>query len=170
MPLSAAQLTLIKNDIAASGDLNAHPNTSDGNDAIARAYNQTAAPDFWVWRTGVSKDELTNATGPEGTTFTWAGNGFITRSAGEQAAWRELFSINGMVNPALPQVRQAFQDIFNGTGNAASNRAHMNAVARRKATRLEKVLATGTGSTASPATMGYEGPVNYDQVTAARNS
>jgi hypothetical protein len=91
MALTPAQLQTLSDYIANDATLNALPNNADGNTAIANVLNLPAAPDFWVWRTRVSKDELTNSVGPDGTTFTWAGNGFITRSAGEQAAWRELF-------------------------------------------------------------------------------
>jgi hypothetical protein len=169
MPLTTAQLTTIKADIDASSDLNSNSNTPDGNTVVAALYNTTVSPDFWVWRSSVTKSELTNSTSVDGTTFTWVGNGFITRSAGEQAAWRELFNGTNNVNPALPSVRQAFADIFSGSGNAAANRTHLNTVARRKASRIEKLLATGTGSTGSPATMNYEGPILYQDVEAARS-
>lgn len=168
--LTPAQLSALKAAIQADPVLNAQPNNSDGAIAIAEALNLAAAPDFWVWRTAVSKTELTNTTGPDGTTFTWVGAGFITRSAGEQAAWRELFNGSNSVNPSLANVRQAFADIFSGTGNAQANRTHLLAVARRKATRAEKLFATGTGSTASPATMVFEGNLNTQDVETARNS
>lgn len=134
--------------------------------------NAVAAPDFWVWRTAVSKHELVTQPSVDGTTFTWAGNGFITRSAGEQACWTELFNSTLTTNPSLPNVRQAFSDIFSGTGNAAANRVHLLASGRRKATVAEKMFATGTGSTASPATMaiGAEGAVTIDNVVDAANS
>jgi hypothetical protein len=67
----------------------------------------------------------------------------------------------------LPNVRQAFTDIFSGTGNAATNRTHLQAVSKRAANRLEKLFATGTGSLASPATMTVEGSISYDEVMRA---
>lgn len=140
----------------------------DGQDmTIAAFYNETAVPDFWVWHTRVTKALLTNSVGPEGTTFTWTGNGFITRAAGEHLAWQELFSA-GFVNAAQANVRQAFADIFSGTGNAAANRAHLLAMARRRARYIEALLATGTGSTAAPATMTYEGTITGSEVGNAR--
>lgn len=169
MPLTLTQLQAIKADILANGDLNSQPNNSDGAFEIARLYNLAASPDFWAWKTRVTKDELTNSVSVDGTTFTWVGNGFITRSAGEQTAWRELFNGNNQINPSLANVRQAFQDIFSGTGNAAANRTHLLAVARRKASRVEKLLATGTGTTGSPATMAYEGPIGFQDILDARN-
>jgi hypothetical protein len=167
--LTADQLVLLGDDIAADPLLNDFPNNPDGNDAIARAYNREADPVYWVWRSSVTKDEYTTAVGPAGSTFNWAGNGFITRSAGEQAAWREMFGHAGAVNPAMANVRKAFADIFSGTGNAAQNRGHLTDLSRRRALRIEHLLATsGTGTEALPATMGHEGPIDYDDVEAAR--
>jgi hypothetical protein len=168
MPLTTAQLSTIKADIQANSDLNSKPNTPDGNFEVARLYGLVASPDYWVWRTSVSKGEFVQSTSVDGTNFVWTGNGFITRQAGEQAAWREIFNGTGFCNPSLPNVRQAFTDIFSGTGNAALNRTHLATIGRRKASRVEKLLATGTGSTASPATMGFEGTITGDDITEAR--
>lgn len=182
--LTTPQLQALKANIAASADtvqaatpncgafggtaVNAIPNTPDGNACLASVYNLNAAPDFWVWRTALTEAEATQVTSVDGTTFTWVGNGFITRSVGEQTAWARLFGIG--VNPSLASVRTAFNDILSGTGNAASNRTHLLTVSRRKATRAEKLFSTGTGSTASPATMAFEGPLSASDILNARNS
>jgi hypothetical protein len=167
--LTPAQLTTLRNDIVASSDLNALPNTPDGNFEIARLYNLNPAVDFWVWRTKVSKDELVGSTSVDGTTFSWTGTGYITRAQGERDAFNAIFDGNGFVNPSLASVRQAFADIFSGnTAPAPANRTHLNTVARRKATRFEKVFATGTGSTASPGLLVIEGRVSADVVSQAR--
>lgn len=138
---------------------------------MAAFFNQDASPEYWVWRTRVMKRELVTSVGPEGTTFNWTGTGFITRSVGERDAWRELFDGSGSVNPSLDNVRTAFGDIFSGaTAPAPANRTHLLAVSRRKATRGEKLFATGTGSTASPAKLGFEGEVTNDDVVRAVNS
>lgn len=168
--LTTGQLTTLKADIIADGTLNAQPQNSDGAFAIAAVYNQIVAPDFWVWKSSVTKNDFTTGVSVDATTFIWVGNGFITRSVGEQAAWQELFNGSGGVNPSLANVRQAFTDIFSGTGNAASNRTHLATMARRKATRAEKLFATGTGSTGSPAVMAVEGNLSYQDVQAARTS
>lgn len=170
MALTTAQKAAVKADIIANGDLNSQPNNTDGAFAIAALYNLPAAADFWVWRTSIDKKELTNATSQDGTTFNWTGNGFITRSVGEQTAWRELFNSTYTVDASLPNVRQAFSDIFSGAGNAAANRTHLLATARRKTSRIEKLLATGTGTTGSPGVMGFEGQISYQEIDEARNS
>jgi hypothetical protein len=156
-------------------DIRAHINASidpsvvqartDGNIAeLARLYNLTSSPDFWVWRTRVTKDEYTQSTSIDGTTFNWTGAGFITRSQGERDAWRELFNGAGVggnaVNPSLPSVRQAFTDIFSGaTAPAPANRTHMSTISRRRCSIVERLFVSGTGSTASPGLLGTEGPI-----------
>jgi hypothetical protein len=167
MPFTTAQYSTLKNDIIVvnTGEFAARVAAAD-HQLIADAYNVVASPDFWVWRTSVPKQEIVGMTSQDGTTFTWAGNGFITRAVGELMAWQELFT-GGVVNPSLPQVRAAFTDIFSGTGNAASNRAHLLAVARRKALRIERLFATGTGSTGSPGALVVEGALDYLDVYQA---
>jgi hypothetical protein len=173
--LTTAQLQALKTDITVTkasvvydGQTLLQWWNAGDDQKLADFYNQAASPAFWVWKTRVSKDELTNGVGPEGTTFTWVGNGFITRSAGEQAAWRELFSVDGTVDPSQANVRQAFADIFSGTGNAAANRTHLLAMSRRLSTYGEALYATGTGSTAAPATLTFRGQITGTDVGQSR--
>lgn len=144
---------------------------NSGDQEIADALNAMSAPSWYVWRTNVLKSEYTNSVGPEGSTFAWSGaGGFIPRSAGEQNAWRELFNGTLSVDPSKSNVRQAFADIFSGSGvSAVANRAHMTGVSRRRATVGEKIFATGTGTTGSPGTMaiGCEGDVTVQNVVDA---
>lgn len=162
MELSVSQLQTLKTWL----DANA---IGVQDEEAAGLLNVLASPDFWVWRTAVTKAEITEQQSIDATNFVFAGNGFIARSTGELTCWEELFS-TGACNPSLANVRQAFQDIFSGTGNAATNRTHLLVVARRKSTVGEKLFATGTGSTASPATMalGAEGNVTAANVSQAR--
>lgn len=170
--MTPAQNIALKADILADPVLTAQPNDSDGAFAIAAAYNLNASPDFWVWRTSVSREELTNSTSIDGTVFNWTGAGYITRAQGEREAFQQIFDAEGRVNPSLPQVRQAFLDIFSGAAAPApANRTHLATVARRKATRAEKLFAaSGAGTTGSPGVMGFEGSVSYQDVETGRNS
>lgn len=170
MHLTPAQLQTLKTHIVNSSDLNVFPNNSDGNAEIVKLLDLPASPDFWVWRTLVTKAEYVKSTSVDGTTFSWTGAGFITRSQGERDAWREIFSGSDSCNPSLANVRQAFMDIFSGAiAPAPANRTHLSTVSRRKATRLERLFATGTGSTGSPGLMVVEGSVDTDHVQEARN-
>jgi len=165
MDLSPAQKATLKAYVEADSTLNALPHNSDGAFAIAEALKADASPDFIVWRTSVREQEFTDDTSSEGTTWSWPA--FIARSVGEQAGWNAMFR-NGSINAAKANVRQGFVDIFSGAQNSApAQRAHCAAIAKRKANRLEKLFATGAGSTASPATMVVEGSVSYAELVSA---
>ena len=162
MALAPAQKVTLKAHIQSVPALNTL--YVDGNlDGLARALNEDASPVFWVWRTSVEKKEIVQSVSRTSTTFTWAGNGFIGRSAGEIDCWNQLFNTTLTCNPSLPNVRQAFIDIFSGTGNAALNRTHLDTVARRKASVVEKLFATGTGADTAggSATMTFQGPLPF---------
>jgi hypothetical protein len=165
--LTPEQQAIVVADIADDPVLSQLPQNSDGASAAAVAYNVLASPDYWVWRTAVTEDTLLNEVSPDGTTFNFQGNGFITRSAGEHATWARMFGIRGTINPSLPHVRGALADILSGIGNAAANRTHCLAHGRRLASRIEHLLATGAGSTSTPATMGYEGPITWPEILEA---
>lgn len=168
MSLTTAQLTTLKADILADPAFALIPNDPDGAFQIAVVYNTIVAPDFWIWRTSVGQLEIVTATSQDATDWSWPI--YIARSAAERDCWREMFADGGSVNAALPNVRQGFQDIFSGAGGAAQ-RTHLLAVTRRKATRVEKLFAVGTGTTISPATSEFlDGfTLSYTDVQTARN-
>jgi hypothetical protein len=159
MALTTAQLTTLKTDILNDPVLNAFPNNSDGAFEIAKAYNVQASPSFYVWRTNVPTKDCKTAT-------VWTE--YIGRSQGERDAWQFMLS-NGILNAADTNVRQGIQDIFSGP-SGANTRAALTAIGKRLATRAEKLFSTGTGSEASPATMGFEGSLSYQDVELARSS
>lgn len=164
--MNNTQLQNLKNDINNDVTLSVIPNTPDGAYAIADAYNVVASPDFWVWKSFVSDTDIYSVTSVDGTTWSWTS--YIGRSQGERDAWRQMVNMAGGLNPALANTRSGIADIFSGAGGAAQ-RTHLLALGRRKATRAEKLFSTGTGSTASPAIMGFEGRISADDVQAARN-
>lgn len=167
MALTQAQLVTLKADILADPVLNAYPINPDGAFAIAEAYNALAVPDYMVWRTDVTEEDCTSKTSAEGTNWIWTA--FIARGVGEQTGWVRMFSVTGKLNAANPNVRQGIADIFSGNQNSApAQRVHLLAVAKRKATRAEKLFASGVGSLVSPATMTHEGTISYQEVLTAR--
>jgi len=158
MSLTPAQLSTLQADIEADPVLDALPNNSDGAFAIAAAYNVLASPTFTVWRTNVPTKDCKTA-------MIWTE--YIARSAGEREAWTFMLS-NGFINVGDVNVRQGIQDIFSGAGGATT-RANLMSIAKRSATRGEKLFATGTGSDASPATMTVEGSLSFQDVEQARS-
>lgn len=170
--LTPNQQAVLKADILGDSAFTTLKNSPDGRFAIAAEYNKLPAQDWWVWRTYLGKADAVNSTSVDGTTFTWAGNGFISRTVQELMTWENLWNASGSVNPSLTNVRAAFVAIFTGGGNAAANITHLATMARRRATRGEKLFSTGSGSTASPATMGAGASdltVTFADVDAALN-
>lgn len=166
--LSPAQLTTLKAAIVANPTWNSIPNNDDGNDTLAAILNGTAVPDFIVNKSVLSRHDILTGTSLAGTTFTWTGGAYITRSQGEREAFREIFNSTGSVDPRLPSIVAAFADIFSGAGGL-TNRTHIAEMAKRKATFAEKILATGTGTIVSPAAMSFEGKLTATDVASARN-
>ena len=125
---------------------------------------------FVVWRTSVTKSEYQTSVSSAATTFDWASTGgYISRSVAERDAWNTLFSGDqfggSSVNPSMLNVRNAFSDIFSGTGaGAVNNRAHVLAISKRFANNAEKALATGTGTDQTPGTLTFQGTIRVDEV------
>lgn len=169
--LSPAQCEVLKADISADPSLNT-VRVGREDQRIADAYNLPASPLYWVSKPKISKGEMLFTKSIDNTSFTFVGNGYITRSPGELAAFRELFDVQDVTSCALPNVIQALQDIFSGTGNAAANRTHLSAMCRRAATRGEKVFVNTTGcagTAAAPCVLVFEGSVRTSHVACALN-
>lgn len=161
--MTPSQYATLKASILADPSLADAVEAADDQE-IADAYNAPASPDFWVWKTKLTRPDIESAASQDGTT--WSYTAFIGRSQGERDCWREMMA-EGSINPSLPNVRQGVADIFSGTAGAAQ-RTHLLAVSRRKASLFEKLLASGgDGSTSSPATMSVEGPLTYADVSKA---
>jgi hypothetical protein len=161
MALTPAQLTTLKNDIAADATLNAKPNNSDGAFDIAIAYNTQAVPNFTVWKSNVPINQV-------GQKFNGTELAGLTQANNARLQTLATYLLAG-VNPSLPDCRQFFDDIFSGAGGT-NTRANLLALWKRLATRAEKLYATGTGSDPSPAVMVVEGAISYQDVMIARNS
>ena len=161
MALTTAQLATLKAAILADGTLNAFPSNSDGAYAIAALINQTASPDYIVWKTAVDIDEIMR-TGMDWTRVDNLG-------VGKARIWEWMGRL-GTFDASRVNIRAGIDAVWVGTSADLAVRATVYTHCKRRATVFEKILATGTGSDASPATMGVEGPVSYQDVEAARNS
>jgi hypothetical protein len=160
MSLTSQQKATLKAHIDASSDLNVYPNNSDGNSSIAQLMNLNAAPAFTVWKTSISRNDV-------GKAFVATALAAITSGNNDKlanfAAWNET------IDPSRADQRAFFDDVFS-VAAGASTRAALLALWKRLATRAEKLFATGTGSDAVPATMGFEGALTFNDVEEARNS
>lgn len=179
MPLTQQQLATIKADILANPDLNNKPMNSDGAFEIARLYNLPASPSFFVYKNDINSQELfdkidfaklTPADAPDGTQ-TWANRSLACQ--GKQFNL-QLILDRSVIDATRSQTRATLQDaltqIPSGAGGATvSAWVPVRDFLYTSATRLEKLLATGTGSTAQPATRAFYGAVSYQEIEEARN-
>lgn len=164
--MTPSQLQTLHDDIVADSTLNSFPNNSDGNTAIQAIYKVVASPDYWVWRSFVPDAEIYEVTTADATAWSWSI--YIARSQAEREAWRQMVNMRGGLNASLANVRQGIADIFSGAGGAAQ-RTHLTTIGRRKASRSEKLFATGSGTTGSPSVMAVEGELSIQDIEAARN-
>jgi hypothetical protein len=162
MALTPAQQATVKADILAQGDLNTFQDGPDGSFAIALLYNAASSPAFIVWKTNVSIGDV-------GKKFN--GTELAGLTTGNQTRLQTIAAfLAGGVNPSVIDNRAFFDDVFSGAGGT-NTRANLLALWKRTATRFEKLLfASGTGSDASPAVLGYEGVVSYQDIDTARRS
>lgn len=156
--LTNEQLAVLRADILADPVLSAWAATGRMAEEIAHALNETATPEFVVWKSAASWAEIMG----NGMDWTRCDN----LSVGKARIWDWMF-IDGQMNPSKPNIRAGSDAVWVGTQADLAVRAMVYTHCKRAATRGEKALATGTGTTASPATMTHEGALTYQDVEAA---
>jgi hypothetical protein len=155
--LTSEQKAILKADILADPVLSQWAAAGNMASEIADAYNVLASPAWVVWRTAVTAEEWANAV---------IGGGGASQLDALTASKRDslLWAMDRTLDPSDAEVRAALID-FCGSQNTL--KAAIAVVQKRNATRAEKLLSTGTGTDASPATMGFEGALTYQDVEAA---
>ena len=165
--MTPQQLTTLKAAILAVTDQEFVALRNANNEqGMADWFNVAADPAYYVKRKTLARHDILTGTSDDGTTFAWAAGAYITRNQGERDAFREMFNDTGNVDPWLPTILSAFADIFSGTGGAG-NRAHIAAMSRRAAKRVEKVFASGAGTKAAPSVSNFEGTVSAQDIADA---
>lgn len=182
MALTPAQNATLKAAILADNTLNVFPNTNDGNNDLANALKAVASPDWYVWQTAVPINDIndtitwanfTPQDAPDGTQ-TWANRSLACQ--GKQFNLQTMLVGRTSLDASKANLRSGLQDCTTGLPSGASGAtksggwANIQLILSRKANKLEKILSTGTGTQATPATMVLEGSITSDEVAAARNS
>jgi hypothetical protein len=165
--LTPEQKATLKSYINATPELAAQPNNSDGAFAIAAALNAVATPTFYVWRTSVSQDEITQ------NGFDWVRVDNL--SVGKARIWEWMFdNATRVFNPSKANVREGIVEAWKGTAADVAVQAAVFTHCQRPATAVEKLFATGAGTSVvnglGPATMERPGSISYQDVEEARNS
>ena len=159
--MTPAQQATLKAYILATPELAAFPQGSDGSYGIAELLNLLASPAFIVWKTSVSVDEIMR----NGMAWDRVDN----LSVGKARIWDWLGRL-GSFDASKINVRAGIDAAWVGTVADVAVRTAIYVHCKRPASVIEKVLATGTGTDASPATMGFDGTVSYQEIEAVRNS
>lgn len=154
--LTTAQLQTLKGWIDADPILSLLPLNSDTAFEIAAALNQEVDPAFVVWRTAVTLREIMS------NGFRWTDVDGL--SAAKYRTW-ELMNSLGTIDPSKPNVRQGLRDTW---GAGSLQELAITPHLKRNATQVEKLLATGTGTDATPATLSFEGTISFNEVEDAR--
>ena len=158
--LTPAQLETLRADILTHSELDAARLAGD-DIALAAYYNANATPDFVVWKSAVSQDEIMQ------NGFDWTRVDNLT--VGKARIWEWLFSnATRSINPSKSNVRSGIDSTWVGTAADLAVRNVVYGHCKRKATVLEKLFSTGTGSTVSPAILGVEGKIGYAEISGAR--
>jgi hypothetical protein len=112
---------------------------------IVAWYSKPAAPDFWVWRSRVTQDEIMQ------NGFDWVRVDNLT--VGKARIWEWLFdNADRAINPTKDNVRAGIAECWKGTAPDIAVRDAVLAHCRRLCTRIERLFATGLGTTVSPGT------------------
>ena len=158
--LTTTQAQALQTDVNADPAFASVPHNSDGAFTIAAAYNLLASPAFIVWKSKVYQDEITQ------NGFTWTEVDSLT--VGKARIWEWMFANEERsCNPSKANVRAGIAECWSGNAAKLAVQAVVLGHCKRSATRAEKLFTTGTGSDATPATMGYEGSLTYSDVQAA---
>lgn len=152
--LTTIQLSTLK--AVALADQNAAVLIASADDiALAAWFNEPTT--HIVWRSAVTP-EMSRSAITDGATQLDA----LTTGKRDSLFW--LCDRN--INPSSPSVRAAIDDLC-GTQNVL--KGALQSAQKRSATRAEKALASGTGTTAIPATLTYEGLISYGDASLIRS-
>jgi hypothetical protein len=186
MALTTAQLAALKAAILADNTLNTLPANSDGDFAIAAAFNLTATPTFTVWCNTVAADDIFNAVvwanltpndAPD-TTQQWLNRAMACQA--KQFNIQTMLAGRTTLFTGKSNIRAGLQDALtnvpSGTGGAlvaAGWTAVRDGPLKRSARRIEALFADtsgGNGAFATPAALVFEGAISYQDVGSARSS
>lgn len=159
--LTTEQKATLKAAITADPILNAYPMDGDGLNAVADALNANSSPAFYVWKTNVTVDEIMR----NGMDWTQVDN----LSTGKARIWDWLSAL-GYFDASKANVRAGIDACWVGTAPMLAVRAAIYLHCYRIATRAEQILATGTGTTVTPALLGFEGVLTSNDIDAIRRS
>ena len=155
--LTTEQKATIKAAVVADPTLNAKYVAGDMT-GLELALNANAAPDYVVWKTDVSIDEIMR------NGMDWARVDNLT--VGKARIWDWLGRL-GTFDASKANVRAGIDAAWIGTAADLSVRAAVYVHCKRNASVFEKLFASGVETTANPSTKSIQGPVSMYDITQA---
>ncbi len=153
--LTLTQMTTLK--AACNADQTCAALAASADDVALAAWFNTADPGACiVWRSDVRIEEANSA-------MVWTEIDAMT--AGKARIW-EWMSKLGTLDARSANIRQGLSDAFS---SATATRTALIALAKRPATRAEKVLSSGACTTANPSITTFVGSVTYAQASLIRS-
>lgn len=155
--MNTQQLQALKAAILADQELAA---IGRNDTEMARVLNLPTA--FVVWRTQVNQDEIMQ------NGFDWVRVDNL--SIGKARIWEWLFDNDQRsINPSKANVRAGIDEAWKGTAADLAVRAAVYVHCKRPATRAEQILGSGTGTDATPGSLGFEGSVSINDLAEMWN-
>ncbi len=179
--LSISQRAILKADIDADPTFASLPNTNANADLIVSAYNSFFSPDWFAWQTkcpvsdiydAIQWANMTPSDAPDGTAL-YTNRALFCQA--KQISVQIMLQGRDIINCSKLTLQAGLQDALTGYVSGASGAVKsggwvaVRAVMQRKATRAEKLFASGTGTAATPGFFTFEGKINQDDVTSARD-
>ena len=181
--MTPQQLATLKAFILADPVMSVQPQGGAGSNVVRDLLNAAASPAYFVWRSSTPADDVSDA-------ITWASltpvdtaDGTATFTNRALACQAKQINLQIMLQgrTSVPTGKSNFRagltdallNVPAGAGGALLDAGWLGAgkvkaAITRQASVFEKIFATGTGSSGTPATLGVEGPVSGDDVQQAR--
>jgi hypothetical protein len=129
--------------------------TAGDDGCVANWFNSVST--FIVWKNRQLEDEV----------YAQAGFDFTLvdgLTVGKRDEWSNFIFKQSFCNPSKANIRAGVVDVWSGTAAKNAVQAVILGLFKRSATQAEKALATGTGTTAIPGTLGFEGQIQVDDI------
>ena len=178
MILTTQQKSTLQAVILADNAFNTLPHNEDSAGFIAKSFEVLETPSFQVWKTTTTASDIFDAVSWSNFTPSNPAVAVDALSAANVHNWLLacqgkqfnlqilLGSNNGLVSTGKANIRSGLQDALtnvpSGTDGATKTGGWSNVqlVIQRNCNRLEKLFSTGTGTTASPASLVIEGKLS----------
>lgn len=158
--LSPAQVAALKTTCLAD-TVTCKPLHDAADDVGLAAYFNTDTVTYIVWRPSVTDREIMASA-----EFDWTRVDNLTN--GKARIWEYLLRF-GTIDPSKANVRAGIDATWVGTQADLNVRAAVYLVCKRSATRAEKALASGSGTTNSPSVMTFTGSVTVNEASTIRS-